>query len=372
MFSEDSEDFAGRIVRFCRFVRERGISGGVQESLGALRAAAALKAVGLDDLKSGLRSVLCSSKEEWDLFEELFEAFWNEREPSRSRWDAGRASLPSDDSAKPLMSGGAVGDAGEEKGNQEVGGASTHERLRKADFSTLRQDDLAALEHIAMRLLKQMSLRLSRRRRMSNARGQLDLRRTIRRSITRGGEWIDLRYRVPRRRPSRLVILLDISGSMSPYSLFLLRFVYALKKYFKKVDAFLFSTQVVEITDVLQGRRLGDALRALSQVPTGWSGGTKIGVSLRELKRLRARRPGLGDTLFLILSDGLDTGEPEELAAELVTVKRGVRKVIWLNPLLGSADYQPIARGMSAALPHVDVFAPAHNLESLLMLERHL
>ena len=367
---------AAAIVGFCRFARTRGLSGGVQATLAALAAAASLGVARQEDLKCGLRSVLCSSKEEWDLFDRLFEAFWSGSDSPRAKQSTksreAAESFGNRENAKALMSGAVASGASEEEGSQAVTGASARERLRKADFSTLNQNDLAALEQIALRLLGRMSLRLSRRWRIANRRGKVDLRRTIRYNISRGGEWIDLRYREKRPRPSRLVILLDISGSMSPYGLFLIRFVYALKKHFKRVDAFLFSTELMEITDTLRALRLPDALRALSQVATGWSGGTKIGASLRDLNHLHARKLRHGDTFFLILSDGLDTGEPEELAAELRAVKRRVRKLIWLNPLLGLADYQPIAQGMSAALPHVDVFAPAHNLESLLALEKHL
>jgi uncharacterized protein with von Willebrand factor type A (vWA) domain len=138
------------------------------------------------------------------------------------------------------------------------------------------------------------------------------------------------------------------------------------------VDTFLFSTELVEVTKILGARRLPDAFDALSQLAAGWSGGTKIGGSLRDFNLHHSRKLRSGDTLFMILSDGWDTGEPEALAAELAAIKRRVRMLIWLNPLLGLADYQPITRGISAALPHVDVFAPAHNLESLLELEKHL
>ncbi len=379
MLAEHPNDPAGTIVGFCRFTRKEGLSGGVQETLGALRAAAALGVADREDLKSGLRAVLCSSKEEWELFDELFDAYWNEaaRGASRSKRVAERRKLPpmerQNQSGGALMSGATAGDdASEEEGSQAVTGASERERLRKADFSTLRRDDLPALEQISQRLLKRMSLRLSRRRRIAGSRGRIDLRRTIRASISRGGDPVDLRHHDRKPRPSRLVILLDISGSMSSYSLFLVRFVYALEKHFKRVDTFLFSTDLVEITDILRARRLPDALYGLSQLATGWSGGTKIGASLQDFNRLHARKLHSGDTLFMILSDGWDTGEPEELAAELAAVKRRVRKIIWLNPLLGLSDYQPLTRGMAAALPHLDVFAPAHNLESLLALEKHL
>ena len=167
-------------------------------------------------------------------------------------------------------------------------------------------------------------------------------------------------------------MFLDISGSMNFYSLFLLRFAYALQAHFQRVDTFLFSTDVVEITDLIRTRRLTEALKKLSQREMGWSGGTKIGDSLRQFNQHYGRELLARDTTFIILSDGWDTGEPETLAAQLRAARRRVQRILWLNPLLGLKDYRPITRGMAAALPHVDVFAPAHNLESLLALEKYL
>ena len=368
---------AGTIVEFCRFAREKGLSAGVQGTLGALESAAVL-GVGGQDLKFGLRSVLCSSKDDWDLFEECFQTFWRGSEPVRLLHrkmrpkKEGPSGVGRRDSTS-LMSTGSSDDVSSEKdGTLAVTGASARERLAKADVSTLPQNDMAMLEQIALRLFKQMSRRLQRRRRIGTSRGQVDLRKTIRRSISRGGEPMNLRYREKKLRPHRLVTLLDISGSMSPYSLFLVKFLYALQKHFQRADTFLFSTNLVEITSLLRAQRLPQALQALSQQPAGWSGGTNIGGSLREFNQHYRRNLRSSDTVFVILSDGWDTGEPGALAAELGNVKRSVRKLIWLNPLLGLKDYQPITSGMSAALPHIDVFAPAHNLESLLALEKHL
>ena len=368
---------AGTIVEFCRFAREKGLSAGVQGTLGALESAAVL-GVGGQDLKFGLRSVLCSSKDDWDLFEECFQMFWRGSEPVRLLHrkmrpkKEGPSGVGRRDS-RSLMSTGSSDDVSSEKdGTLAVTGASARERLAKADVSTLPQNDMAMLEQIALRLFKQMSRRLQRRRRIGTSRGQVDLRKTIRRSISRGGEPMNLRYREKKLRPHRLVTLLDISGSMSPYSLFLVKFLYALQKHFQRADTFLFSTNLVEITSLLRAQRLPQALQALSQQPAGWSGGTNIGGSLREFNQHYRRNLRSSDTVFVILSDGWDTGEPGALAAELGNVKRSVRKLIWLNPLLGLKDYQPITSGMSAALPHIDVFAPAHNLESLLALEKHL
>ena len=373
--TQQSSITARTIVEFCRFAREKGLPAGVQSTLGALEAAAVLGVTNEQDLKFGLRSTLCSSKDDWDLFEECFQAFWK---PGRSlnRKTHPKKKGPSGTGRRdqsPLMSTGPdVQVSSEEDGGLAVTGASTRERLSKADVSTLPQSDMATLEQIALRLFKQMSRRLQRRRRIGTSRGQVDLRKTIRRSISRGGEPMNLRYREKKLRPHRLVTLLDISGSMSPYSSFLVKFLYALQKHFQRADTFLFSTNLVEITSLFRAQRLQEALQALSQQPAGWSGGTNIGASLREFNQFHGRKLRSSDTSFLILSDGWDTGEPSALAAELGAVKRRVRRLIWLNPLLGLKNYQPITGGMSAALPYIDVFAPAHNLESLLALERHL
>lgn len=378
-----SSDAAGTyvartIVDFCRFAREKGLRPGVQETLDALDAAVAVGVHNSEELKFGLRCILCSSKDDWDLFEECFEAFGREStpRPPSNRPTAPRKQLTTRVSERDpisLMSTGSGDDVSSEKaGAQAVTGASARDRLAQADFSTLSHSDMAALERISLHLFKQMSRRLARRRRITNSRGQLDLRRTIHSNISRGGEPMNLRFWERKPRPHRLVTLLDISGSMSAYSLFLVKFLFALQKHFRRVDTFLFSTGLVEITSLFRAQRLQDALHALSQQPAGWSGGTNIGGSLREFNQIHRRKLRSSDTLFVILSDGWDTGDPSVLAGELCAVKRRVRRLIWLNPLLGLKDYQPIASGMSAALPHVDVFAPAHNLDSLLALEKHL
>ena len=365
------------VVEFCRFARANGIAAGVKESLEAVRAASAIGIADRQNLKFALRAVLCSTKADWDIFDEIFDAFWsgsasdtilerdkrskNVREQDSQHENAELASMAHSSAAMAEIEDG-----------KAVMGATVHERLKKADFSEVKQTDLVELEKISLRLLQQMSLRLSRRIRKMAMRGRVDLRRTIRRSISRGGDSIDLSFRKRKLQPLKLVIALDVSGSMNPYSIFLVRFAYALQKYFKRVDTFLFSTQLTEITSALRARQLRDALESLAGHAAGWSGGTKIGESLQKLTQLQGRRLFSRDTVFMVLSDGWETGDPAVLAEELSAIKRRVRKLIWLNPLLGMADYEPITRGMSAALPYIDVFAPAHNLESLLDLETYL
>jgi uncharacterized protein with von Willebrand factor type A (vWA) domain len=369
------DNLASRIVEFCRFARESGFSAGVKETVDVMAAARATGVSDREILKAAMRAVLCSSKDEWDQFEEVFAAFWNSAQPGTTtrvtRKQAVEQRVPRG-AVTTLMDRAYNVRNAEDDAGKTVLGATAQERLKKTDFSSTAPGDLPELERIAMRLLRHMSLRLSRRRKSLQQRGQVDLRRTIRRNISRGGELIDLRYKARKIQQDRLVVLLDISGSMNPYSLFFVRFAYALQRHFKRVDTFLFSTQVTEITAALRGRSFPQSLHTLSEQAAGWSGGTKIGESLKEFARHYGARVLSRDTVFIVLSDGWETGKPQVLADQLQLIKARVRKIIWLNPLLGLREYQPVTQGMSAALPYIDVFAPAHNLESLLALEKHL
>ncbi len=368
---------AASITAFCRFARENGLPNGLQQTLLALEVARTMEFSDQQTFAFALRAVLTSSKEEWDRFNQIFELFCNASQ-NASGPDSNEAMDPKFSTYRPAASPQALmalstSDSSQaDREGKAVSGASAQQRLQKVDLAGVPQDDLIELEQISMRLFRKMSRRLSRRRRIRNLAEQVDMRRTIRRSISRGGEPISLSYRAKKPQKQKLVIFLDISGSMNSYSLFLVRFAFALQKSFKHVNTFLFSTNVLEITDLLRTRDLPDALRGLSQRAAGWAGGTKIGGSLKEFNRQQARKLLSKRTTFIILSDGWDTGEPEKLAAELRDIRRRAREIIWLNPLLGLEEYAPVTRGMSAALPHVDVFAPAHNLESLLALERYL
>jgi uncharacterized protein len=363
------------IVGFCRFARDRGLSVGVKETLAALQVVLAVGLTDRDSVKFALRAVLCSRKEDWDLFDGLFEGFWGQ-EGHRIEGGGQKQAAPFPRShlqgaTVELM--GLPGEAGSQQDEgKAVSGATAIERLRRVDFSQVPQSDVRELERIAGLLLRRMAWRLSRRLKAMQPRGPVDLRRTIRRSISRGGDPITLSRKGRKLQRARLVILLDVSGSMNAYSLFLVRFAYALQKQFRRVNVFLFSTQLQEITRALRGQNLEESLALLSQESAGWAGGTRIGESLREFNLQFARKLLSRETLVMILSDGWDTGEPEDVARELRAIRRSSRLLIWLNPLLGMEDYQPITRGMSAALPYIDVFAPAHNLASLLELEHHL
>jgi uncharacterized protein with von Willebrand factor type A (vWA) domain len=375
------------IVEFCRYARAHGLSNGLIETLGAVEATRTLPVPRAADnsnaapesLRFTLRAVLCSSKEEWELFDGLFREFLSGNGPraAATSENGNRRREPQGHRQEPRqgfwMAAGSQDSASqaEDKANA-ISGAGRDERLTTMDFSQVPPRDQAALEKLALRLMRRATVRLSRRLRISGLTGRLDVRRTIRRSIGRGGEPFDLSYKQKKREQARLVLLLDVSGSMNPYSLFLLRFAHALTKHFRRAGTFIFSTSLIDISRELRARTLPDALEILSRCPAGWAGGTRIGESLRDFNRRHARKSLSRDTFFIILSDGWDTGDPVLLASELNAIKLRVRKLVWLNPLLGLEGYQPLTRGMAAALPYVDTFAPAHSLESLLALETHL
>jgi uncharacterized protein with von Willebrand factor type A (vWA) domain len=381
-FLTEGREFSKKsLVEFCRFGRTNGLSAGLSETIDALRAVALFAAADKATVKLALRSVLCSSPEDWTLFEDLFAAFWGQpdrRSPTRPqnpfRSLSGMAPPQQPQQSEALIGSHVEASAAREKQAGAVSflGASAVERFRKVDFAEISQTDLAELEQLSMRLLRRMSYRVAKRLRAQTRRDDLDFRTTFRKSVCRGGELIDLRYKAPKREDAKLVVLVDVSDSMNAYSLFLLKFAYALGKCSKEIRSFVFSTLLVEVSAMLRTRRIEDALRMLAAMATGWAGGTRIGGSLREFNRRYASALATRQAIFIILSDGWDTGNPADLAAELKRIRRRVRRLIWLNPLLGLEDYQPATGGMRAALPYVDVFAPAHNLESLLRLEVYM
>ena len=329
----------------------------------------------------GLRAVFVGRPEEISVFDRCFDAFWRPRSDADPVLDGLLPSLPSgpepgltaaDDKREALAldDWGAEEDAGDD-GEEPLGvpAASEREALATRDFSTFSPDQLDELYRLTIQIARRLARRISRRRRPARRRGPLDLRRTLRANLTRG-DLIDLRFRRRKRRKVRLVLLCDVSGSMDLYSRFLLQFLFALQRAFERVETFTFSVRLTRVTEHLRARSYRDVLRKLTEV-RDWSGGTRIGDSLAEFNRqwgsLVDRR-----TIVILLSDGWDTGDPDLLAAELLRIKRRAGRVIWLNPLLGNPSYEPLTRGMAAALPLVDEFAAAHNLAALRSLASKL
>jgi uncharacterized protein with von Willebrand factor type A (vWA) domain len=377
-----------RLAGFARTLRDNGFKVGLAETRDALSILASSAALQPSALKPALRALFCASHSDWERFDEIFDAFWQGRNmrqrqvlsgaPQASHAPARRlaeAHVPQEALGLPdhveRRSDRDEAAAADGRGRRE--GASRVESLSATDLRHIVDpDDVAATHALAARLARVMRARLVRRERIRRRGRRLDLRRTIHRSIAHGGTPIDLAWRRRKIKPLRLVVLLDASGSMSLYTAFFVRFLHGVVDSFREAEAFVFHTRLAHVSPSLRDRDVTRAVEKLALMAQGIGGGTKIGESLATFNRWHARRVINSRTALMIVSDGYDTGEPDKLGAEMRRLRRRCRKIIWLNPLIGWRDYAPQARGMQAALPYIDLFAPAHNLDSLAALEPHL
>ncbi len=360
------------MVRFAALLRRQGLPVTPEHVIDGVRALEHLDLTDREEIRTGLRSVFASRSEDFATFDRAFDAFWRAAtEADRVAEALAPPALPehAPPGLEPAGRETLALDAWQESGDGDTGdepvgvpAASELEAIAARDFSTFSPDQLDEIYRLTLTIARRLARRISRRRRPSARRGRIDLRRTLRANLTRG-ELIDLRFRRRKRKKVRLVLLCDVSGSMDLYSRFLLQFLFALQSAFSRVETFTFSVRLTRVTDYLRARSYREVLRRLTAVKD-WSGGTRIGESLAEFNR---GWPSLVDrrTIVIILSDGWDTGDPDVLSAELLRIKRRAGRVIWLNPLLGNPSYEPLTRGMAAALPLVDRFAAAHNLAAL-------
>jgi uncharacterized protein len=373
-------------VLFCRALRGRGL--GVTPSE-AIDAATTLKMIDIDDRQEtflSLRSVLVTRVEDYPVFAELFEGFWNRLGRSgQARKPVGREGDPHEgdphevETQQRLSATKQTGKGlafflenwGPSAQSINLPVASDTATSAEKDFSRLGEDELEEINLLARRIVRRLARMPSRRWKPVRRGPRVLLRRTLRRSLGTAGELIELSFKRRKPKKTRLVVICDVSGSMDIYSRILLQFIHGLQNSFARVETFVFSTALARVTAHLKHKNYRQALEQLSHNVRGWSGGTRIGASLAAfntgwLKLIDKR------TIVIILSDGWDTGEPAELAASLAELQRRAGRLIWLNPLLGSPSYQPLVRGMQAALPHIDVLAPLHDLASLRALEQHL
>ncbi len=359
---------------FAGYLRKEGLVAGIQEVLDVITATTLIVTPTQQNLKYVTRTLFCNSKEDYDRFDTLFDNFWKgDSRRFRSKM-AVSSRLRKKQKTTSLIWMGASQQAGQEsvKESKEVSGANAQERLRRTDFSKLSQVDADELDKLAQKLYREMNKRLTRRYKETSKSGQLNLRRTIRKNISSGGDMWNLAFKTKRPRKPRLVVLLDVSGSMDKYSFYLMRFIQAIQHHFDQVESFLFSTHLTYISDLLKRIRSSSDLKELTERAQGWSSGTTMGACFQEFNQRYAKFALSRQSTVLILSDGLDTGDQLTLQKELASIKKRASKLIWLNPLKGSKDYQPVAKGMRSVLPMIDVFKAGHNLDSLLELEKHL
>lgn len=378
---------SARLAAFLRTLRENAFAVGLSEG----QDAAALIAAGYADrpslLRSAFKHLFSARKSDWTKFDGLFDAFWlGKRVRSRSAV-SGQAASANNPSLKSLQdrtlqAGGQTATdqlpssdeaAGDHAGEGRLEGASRAENLAEVDFRKMADPSQIEEAHaIAARLARTLRTRLTRRD-LARRRGyRLDLRRTIRNNISHGSVPFDLVKRRRKEKPLRLVVLLDASGSMSLYTGVFLRFIHGVLDEFREAEAFLFHTQLAHVSDAMKEKDPARALDRLSMMAQGAGGGTRIGASLQTFNRGHAKRVIHSRTCVMIISDGYETGDAALLGREMAALAKRCRRIAWLNPMMAWKDYAPEAAGIKAALPHIDLYAPANTLRSLADLEPYL
>ncbi len=367
----DGRDLVAHLARFCGALRDAGVSVSLADEVVA---AEALTLVDIGDRAEVRRALLATLRVrpfDRSAFDALFAALWRRGPAETPRPAAARGqrrqrrprTVPGAPRAATAPAPTAL-----EREVPEGGRAPAYSSaalLRRKPFEAWTERDLTQLDAVMRRLVRRLATRRSRRLVPARGRGVVDMRRSLRRMLATGGEPISLARRMrPVERP-RLVLLCDTSGSMDPHTRFLLAFALSLRGLVKRLHVFAFNTALTRITPWLSRRELGRTLQRLATGVPDWSGGTRIGACLEEFAERHLPWIVDADTVVVVLSDGLDRGDPERLARAVARIRRAARTLIWLNPLMGDPRYAPTARGMAAALPHLDRLAPAHDLVSL-------
>jgi uncharacterized protein len=367
----------GRLALLVASMRAGGARVGVDELLTAHRALKAVDPSDREEAYLALRSALCSRRDDLAVYEAAFAATFG-RHPGEEAPERPEIVDQLLDSAAPVLPRAGI-PAGRPPEVVEVepdpvpGAWSEIELLHEKDFAEYTDAERLIARRIMLRLARHSPQRPSRRTRPSRRRGarppaaRPDLRRTIRASLRYGGEPFERHWREPAERPRPLVLVCDISGSMEPYARMLLQYMQACVAARRRVEAFVFGTRLTRVTGELAGRDPDRALDRAAGAADDWSGGTRIGEAIATLNREHGRRIGRG-AIVVLLSDGWDRGDPVLLADEMARLARCAHRLIWLNPLKANPGYEPLTRGMQAALPHVDHFLAGNSMASLAEL----
>jgi uncharacterized protein with von Willebrand factor type A (vWA) domain len=364
------EPVTGPLSAFTAELRAEGVRVGVGELLNAHRALAAIDPGSREEARIALRTVLCSSHRDLERFDRAFVTVFGDirpggqADPFEQLGEIVKAALP-----RAAVPGSGRQTVSAESEPEVIPAAySDVELLRTKDFADYNELEMAMARELIMRLARRGPRRLSRRTRPSRRRGHLpDLRRLVRASMRTAGEPVERHWRATTTRPRPVVLVCDVSGSMTPYAWMLLQYMHACVAARRRVEAFAFGTRLTRITHELTGRDHDRALERASEAVVDFAGGTRIGAALAELNRVHGRRLGRG-SVVVILSDGWDRGEPEQLAVEMERLRRSAHRLVWLNPLAAHPGYEPLTRGMRAAVPHTDELLAGNTLMSLEQL----
>jgi uncharacterized protein len=361
-----ADAMVGRLGDLAGALRAQGTRVGVGELLTAVRSLDAVDPSSREDVRLALRTVMCSQKVDLERFDAAFVAVYGDGSVAGA-FDDPLGALGTIE--KAVLPRAAMGDPAAAPARDDAeplpAAWSDVELLVTKDFARYTEAESTLARDLIARLARRHPTRLSRRTRPSRRRGHIpDLRQTVHASLRTAGEPLHRRWRAPTRRPRQLVLVCDVSGSMAPYARMLLQYMHACVAARRRVEAFAFGTRLTRITNELAGRDHDRALDRAAAVVTDFSGGTRIGDALAELNRVHGRRLGRG-SVVVILSDGWDRGDPEQLRDEMARLRRAAHQLVWLNPLAAHPDYEPLTRGMQAAVPHTDQLLAGNSIASL-------
>ena len=373
-------NLSSNIVAFCRYLRTQNFNIGPSEEKDALMAMDTLEAVTDPEiLELCLQSTLCRSPQQLKAFPGLYQKYWKEldkavdskikdepEEKDKSKSQTQQNQKPSFQALKSWLYGN--------KNHEETETAtySNIEVYGTKKFPAFEEKELKEVFQLVKKLVRKIANRRSRRYQSTYKKEQIDLKRTIRKSVVQQAEIINIAFRKKKKDQLKVVLLCDVSRSMELYSRFLIKFMYAFQNLFPKVKTFVFSTSLHEVSNELHKNSLDKSLEQIIDKVNNWSGGTKIGDALKTFNEQFAHKHLSSKTLFIILSDGWDTGDPEMISENMKKIQRKALKVIWLNPLAGFGNWKPEVKGMQAALPFIDALLPFHNIESLKEMVRTL
>ena len=398
---ERGERFLYRLTEFGRILWEVGINVGPRQMLDLSETIKYIDVTNKEDFYHTLKCCLLSRHEQEPIFDQMFGYYWFLRENMNKQQDKSNGTARRDDrqmrlppserkrlaehmnaseQRKELRSEMRQterrrkpdprnqDDDDDDVGNPQGTAYSAIEQLRKKDFENFTWDEVQEAKRLMAEMRWHLGMRPTRRKSPARHGSYPDMRRMVRRNLKYGAEMIELTWRETKRKPRPLVIICDISGSMSLYSRLLLHFIHTISNGLMNVETFVFGTRLTRITRQLKKRDVDDAVRDVSKSVQDWSGGTRIGDALHFFNHKWAKRVLGRGAVVLIISDGWDRGDASTLQLEMDRLQHSCHRLIWLNPLLGSPDYRPLTIGMKTALPFIDNFLPSHNLDSLIDL----
>jgi uncharacterized protein with von Willebrand factor type A (vWA) domain len=368
---------SGNIIMLCRYLRQKGFKIGPAEEANALIALSCLPIQRQDAFKEALRTTLAKNQYQYTRFFDLYDEFWHQLAQAvdakvksevnvKEQASEAQKKEAQFQSIKDWLN---LNPADEE---QEMASFSDLEVLTRKNFADLSQEEMELMMRLLQKLARQIAHQKSRLKKKAKRKAGVDLGRTIRASMRQGGEITQLVRSRHKDKKLRLVLLCDVSKSMDLYSRFFVHLIYAFQNSYDKIETFVFSTALHRVTEMLDNLSFSQAFRQISERVPQWSGGTTIGSCLQSFVQGHGHNMLDRKTIVIILSDGWDTGDQAAMKGAMQQLHKQARKVIWLNPLAGSPGFSPEALGMKAAMPYIDTFAPAHNLESLKQVLQNL